>query len=256
MVGCSPSVYTTIKNMLTTSGKTSVRDDKDPKTPATSDAPSKEGRVAAPYSTSLETEEFEVVEPSVSTGDVAVLQRAGQESPHYGIFVRAGALDPNFPLLLVKTQTKPLRVETFDRNKRNPHLVTAQNRIFYGDYESVTVLTLAKRRSLITAQAVIALVDKIKEVPYSDSEVEAIMSGSTPEEKSAIASTLTLALVFRDLGLLERGLSTSSSIRPTELMHRLPLADGTKGGRHIRIPKPQDGPMASGDAPLLSHLIA
>ena len=243
--------------MLTASVKTTARNDKGPKAQEASVDPSKEEGVAtrSPSTALLETDEFEVVEPSVSTGDVAILQRAGQESPHYGIFVRAGALDPNFPLLLVKTQTKPLRVETFDKNKRNLHLVTAQNRIFYGDYKSVTVLTLAKRKSLITAQAVIALVEKIKEVPYSDSEVEAIMAGSTPEEKSAIACTLTLSLVFKELGFWERGFDILS-LKPTELKHRLPLADGLREGRHIRIPKPQDGPMASGAAPLLSKLIA
>lgn len=243
--------------MLTASVKTTARNDKGPKALDASVDPSKEEGVAtrSPSTALLETEEFEVVEPSVSTGDVAVLQRAGQESPHYGIFVRAGALDPNFPLLLVKTQTKPLLVETFDKNKRNLHLVTAQNRIFYGDYKSVTVLTLAKRKSLITAQAVIALVEKIKGVPYSDSEVEAIMVGSTPEEKSAIACTITLSLVFKELGFWERGFDILS-LKPTELKLRLPLADGLREGRHIRIPKPQDGPMASGAAPLLSKLIA
>ena len=221
----------------------------------TSESPqSHEWGVTHASTTEIEIEEFEEIEPSLSTGDVAVLQRDGQETPHYGIFVRAGHLDPQFPLLLVKTQTKPLRIEAFDRNRRNLHLVTAQNRIFYGDYKFVSVLKLAKRPSLISSETTISLVEKIRGISYSDAEVVAIMAGKTPEERSAIACTLTLSLVFKDLGLLDNGLATLT-IKPEELRKHLPLADGGKGSRHIRIPKPHVGPMASGEGPLLSRML-
>lgn len=203
-----------------------------------------------------EPEEFETLEPSLNTGDIAVLQRADQETPHYGIFVRAGAIDPHFPLLLVKTQTKPLLDETFDKSKRNLHFVTAQNRIFYGDYRSVSVLKLAKRvASSVTTQKVVGLVEQIRGTPYSPAEVKAIMDGSSPQEKSAIACTLTLALVFKELGLLETGVDMTS-LKPHDLKLRLPVEDGKKDGRYVRVPKPPTGPMVSGEAPLLSRWMA
>ncbi|CAI8031565.1 hypothetical protein GBAR_LOCUS17916 [Geodia barretti] len=56
---------------------------------------------------------FKKIQPTIQTGDLALLYRREHPVPHVAIFVNHVETDPLFPLLLVKGKTKPLPREKF-----------------------------------------------------------------------------------------------------------------------------------------------
>lgn len=189
---------------------------------------------------------FSVLEHQISTGDLALLKRAGEDIYHFGIFVQYGACDPAFPLLLIKGKTKPLK-EFDPKVKRHAHPVSAVTRIFYGDYEMVAVRQLVPKAS-ITCHDTIKIIDEISEIPFSELEIEAIRAAKSPKECSARLCTFMIAHFYKKMGILE---ANPEDITPHNLEENLNLSEP----KYVRLPPVKEGPVASGDPPFLARLV-
>ena len=64
---------------------------------------------------------FKKIQPTIRTGDLALLYRRDVPLPHLAIFINHAENDPLFPLLLVKGKTKPLPLEKFEPQKATFH---------------------------------------------------------------------------------------------------------------------------------------
>ena len=187
-----------------------------------------------------------MIEEQISTGDLAILKRAGEDIYHFAVFIQHDQCDPAFPLLLVKGKTKPL--PKFDRNlKRFAHAVSAVTRIFYGDYETVAIRSLASKTNLDCHEA-IKIVEEIPDIPFSNSEVAAIEAAKTSEERSSILCTFMVAHFYKKLGVLN---ADPDSITPHNLETNLTLEEP----KYIKLPPVKEGPVAHGDPPFLAKLV-
>ena len=177
-----------------------------------------------------------------------MLKRAGEDIHHFAIFLQHDDCDPTFPLLLVKGKTKPLL--HFDRKvKRFAHAVSACTRIFYGDYETVSIRSLATKAPL-SCQEMLRIVEDIPNIPFSDAEVEAIESATTPGERSAITCTFMIAHFYQRMGILGTD-ANPEEITPHTLESRLTL----EPPKYIKLPPVKEGPVAHGDPPFLAKLV-
>ena len=182
------------------------------------------------------------------TGDLALLYRGDNQTPHYAVFIQYNRCDSNFPLLLLKGKTKPLPLEKFNPNiSRDAHTVSAITRIFYGDYRKVAVRRLQTTKEF-DCQEIIDLVNKLSELPFTDEEIRAIREAATPEERSAVLCTFMVAYFYKSIGELE---AEPNTITPQSLVGALSLTEPT----YIKLPKVKEGPMASGDPPFLAKLV-
>lgn len=189
---------------------------------------------------------FSVIEEQISTGDLAILKRAGENIYHFAIFIQHDECDPTFPLLLVKGKTKPL--QKFDRNlKRFAHAVSAVTRIFYGDYETVAVRSLTSKTKLGCHEA-IKIVEEIPDIPFSDTEVEAIEAAKSSGDRSSILCTFMVAHFYKKLGVLN---TDPDQITPHNLEANLTLEEP----KYIKLPPVKEGPVAHGDPPFLAKLV-
>lgn len=191
---------------------------------------------------------FAAFEESISTGDLAILKRAGEDVVNFAVFVQHGECDPSFPLLLVKGKTKPL--DKFDPAvKRHSHPVTAANRIFYGDYEMVSVRRLTPSPSpSLNCHDFLKMAEEVPEIGFSDTEVKAIEGAKSAQERSSILCTYMIAHLYNKMGLLK---TDTDNITPANLESNLSLADPV----YIRLPPVKEGPLAHGDPPFLSKLV-
>lgn len=185
-------------------------------------------------------------EDSISTGDLAILKREGEDIYHFAIFIQNDECDPTFPLLLIKGKTKPLEVFK-PASKRHAHLVTAANRIFYGDYETVSVRKVVPQVDM-TCHDTMKIVDEIPNVPFSDVEIAAIQEASSPGERSAILCTFMIAHFYKKMGILA---TDPNEIRPDNLEANLDLSEPT----YVKLPPVKEGPVARGNPPFLSKLV-
>jgi len=189
---------------------------------------------------------FTELEKDISTGDLAILKRPGEKYSHFAIFVQYGGCDPDFPILLVKGKTKPL--PHFDpKVKRHAHLVSAVSRIFYGDYETVSIRSLQPPAGT-NCHDTTKIVDEIASIPFSETEIEAIESAGSAEDRSAILCAFMIAHFYKKMGVLQVDPET---IRPDTLQDNLSLGEP----RYISLPPVREGPMAHGDPPFLSKLV-
>lgn len=185
-------------------------------------------------------------EDSISTGDLAILKREGEDIYHFAIFIQNDECDPTFPLLLIKGKTKPLEVFK-PASKRHAHLVTAANRIFYGDYETVSVRKVVPQVDM-TCHDTMKIVDEIPNVPFSDVEIAAIQGARSPGERSAILCTFMIAHFYKKMGILA---TDPNEIRPDNLEANLDLSEPT----YVKLPPVKEGPVARGNPPFLSKLV-
>jgi len=191
---------------------------------------------------------FSEVEDKLSTGDLAVLYRGENRTPHYAVFIKDRQTDSNLPLLLLKGKTKPLPLEKFDRKvPRDAHTVSATTRIFYGDYRKVAVHTLLTSDEF-NIKEISSIIDGLSNILFTDEEVEAIRNAPTPQERSAILCTFMVAYFYKGIGVLE---AQPNTISPATLVDSLQFSAPT----YIKLPKVREGPMASGDPPLLAKLV-
>lgn len=189
---------------------------------------------------------FAIFEDKISTGDLAILKRSGESVHHFAVFVQHDACDPTLPLLLIKGKTKPL--QTFNPNeKRHAHPVTAANRIFYGDYEMVSVRRLEPKVE-ISCHDTLKIIDEIPEIAFSDAEIAAIQAAVSAEERSSLLCTFMIAHFYKKMGLLQ---ADPDEIRPSNLESNLSLTEPT----YIKLPTVKEGPVARGDPPFLSKLV-
>ena len=185
-------------------------------------------------------------EEKISTGDLAILKRAGEDINHFAIFIQHSQCDPAFPLLLIKGKTKPL--PSFDPNtKRHAHPVTAVTRIFYGDYDMVAVRKLDPEATMSCSDA-LKIVEEIPSIPFTDDEVAAIEGAESAGQRSSILCTFMIAHYYQKMGILQ---SDPATIRPNNLEANLTLTQPT----YIKLPKVKEGPVAKGDPPFLSKLV-
>lgn len=187
-----------------------------------------------------------VFEEKISTGDLAILKRSGESVHNFAVFVQHDACDPTLPLLLIKGKTKPL--QNFNpNNKRHAHPVTAANRIFYGDYEMVSVRRIEPKLE-ISCHDTLKIIDEIPEVAFSNEEIQVIQAAPSAEERSSILCTFMIAHFYKKMGVLK---ADPNEIRPSNLETNLSLTEPT----YIKLPAVKEGPVARGDPPFLSKLV-
>ena len=177
---------------------------------------------------------------------MAILKRAGQDIHHYAVFIQYDRCNPDFPTMLVKGKTKPMM--SFDPNvPRHAHIVTAASRIFYGDYEEVSVHHLKEDLPFGCAEMT-EFVDKIATIKFSDAELAAIDKAKSPQERSAIVCTFMIAQYYSLLKVLK---AEPDEVAPGKLQESLDL----EPPMYLELPKVKEGPVASGDPPFLSKLV-
>ena len=186
------------------------------------------------------------MESEIFTGDLAILKRHGTDVQHYAIFIQCDECDPTFPLLLVKGKTKPMPAFN-PSSKRHAHPVSAATRIFYGDYEVVSVRHIQPKTKL-TCHETLKIVDEIPKISFSQEEIDAIEAAKSADERSSIVCTSMIAHFYKKMGILQ---TDPEKIRPGNLEESLSLSDP----KYIKLPKVKEGPVARGDPPFLSKLV-
>lgn len=200
--------------------------------------------------------EYSEIEETIASGDLAVLYRKGQKTPHFAVFIQHPQDDPDFPLLLLKGKTKPLpKGKTLV--KREAHTTTAVNRIFYGDYERVLVRHLGSRAcSEIPINKMMELAEEVQKIAFSDGELDAIANAESDEARSALVGALMVAQFYK---LLSKSVSTDrpifegepSQVTPHTLQQCLKLTEA----KSIHLPPLKPGSLITGDPPLLHQLL-
>lgn len=201
----------------------------------------------------VEEVEFVDIEDSIQTGDLAVLFRDGQDVPHFAVFIQHPKDDPDFPLLLVKSKTKPLLKEDFNSALgREVYTTTAVQKIFYGDYKRVLV------RHLLTDEEppikeVMETVEKVNKARFSQNELEAINKASTDEEKSGLVSALVIAQFYKLMPMSGDPIfdGDPSNVTPHSLEESLKLSKP----KSIKLPSLRPGPLHTGNPPLLHKIL-
>ena len=179
---------------------------------------------------------FKKIQPTIKTGDLALLYRRDQSVPHVAIFVNHLAADPLFPLLLVKAKTKPLPREKFCPHKpRFIHPITATTRIFYGDYERVAVCYMESPREIEVQEAMDAIA-AVEAIPFSEREQSAIANASSDNERSLFMSTFMAAYYYKQLGVFN---GVPDEVTPEDFLKELPLSEPV----YIKLPSVKYGPM-------------
>lgn len=193
---------------------------------------------------------FHKIEDQIKSGDLAVLYREGQEVPHFAVFVDNSKCDPNFPLLLVKGRTRPLSLEKFKASsEREARPVSAVTRIFYGDYKKVAIRRLfVSPEQQFMCHDLMENINQIRNIPFSDEELEAIERANSPQERSAHVCTFMVAHFYDQMGVLS---GDPFRVTPETLQNHLNLEEPI----YIKLPPPRPGPVASGEPPLLSKLV-
>lgn len=194
------------------------------------------------------TVKFKDIEESISTGDLVLLYRHGDQQPNYGIFVNHGECDEHFPLLLIKGKTKPLPLEHFNKTRRDVRIITAVTRLFYGDYERVAIRRLRAGDKIGCLKAMEAAENVEMNVHFTPQELMFITEASTDNERSLYACTFALAHVYKYLGVM---IANPVDIRPDTFQDALPLSSPI----FIKLPKAKPGPLIGGAPPLLSQLV-
>ena len=187
------------------------------------------------------------IEDSLKTGDLVLLYRVGEQKPHFGIFINYSSYDPHFPLLMIKGKTKPLEVAQFNSTRRDVRVISAVTRIFYGDYERVAIRRLCTGQKVDSLHA-LSVAEKVEaEIKYSSQEIMMITEAETPEQRSLIMCTFTLAHVYKELGVM---LTNPIDIRPDTFQDALSLSDPI----YVKLPPVKLGPVVTGAPPLLSQI--
>ena len=191
---------------------------------------------------------FKVIQPTIRTGDLALLYRRGQGIPNVAIFINHSDCDPLFPLLLVKGKTKPLSLEKFRPNKpRFIHPITATTRIFYGDYDKVAVQYL-ETDTPISVEDAMKAIDEVERIPFSLKEQAAIRAAKSDVERSLIICTFMAAYYYKRLGVFQK---EPNEVTPATFRDHLNLRDPI----YVRLPSVKFGPMVHGEPPFLKQLV-
>jgi len=229
-----------------TKGSKDDSDVSDAKIPPQPEKVEKEEEVVSKTKEKIKERRFSEIEHTISTGDLALLYREGQEVPHYAVFVQHSECDPNFPLLLIKGKTKPLPMNKFTP-VRHAHPVTAVTRIFYGDYKQVAIRRLKLDKPIECGKAM-ELMDEVMKIPFTPHELDAITNAESPKERSSIVCTLMVSHLYHLLGMLQ---GDPSTVTPASLEDHLDLHDPM----FLKLPPVKLGPVADDDPPFLAKLV-
>lgn len=183
--------------------------------------------------------EFASLKNTLKTGDLCVLYRKGMEEPHYAMFVVYEDLCDHAPLLLLKGKTKPLPLDHFKlqhgNNLRHVRLVSANCRIFYGDYEKVLIYKL-KRDQVILGERVDEVTEIVRKLKYHKDELKFIEDTKISDaRRSQYVCTFMLAHVMSRLGCMK---VTPHNVMPEDFMSHLNLGEPTS----IILPEATKGP--------------
>ena len=208
-----------------------------------------------PAQTELTPVEFTSVANTLKTGDICVLHREGTEQTHYAMFVLYEDLGDHSPLLLLKGKTKPLPLERFkcecDNNLRHVRIVSANGRIFYGDYVKVLIYKL-KRKQVVTETH--CQVDKVSEIvrklSYHEDELKFIedTNNISDARRSQYVCTFMLAHVMTRLGWMS---AQPHTVTPENFLKHLNLEEPIS----IKLPETTEGPLSTGSAPFFAKLM-
>lgn len=198
--------------------------------------------------------EFTSIRDTLETGDICMLYRKGMEQPHYAMFVVYEDLGDHSPLLLLKGKTKPLPMERFKhecgKSLRHVRLVSANCRIFYGDYVKVSICKL-KKKDVIPG----ALVDKVTEIvrklKYHEDECKLIENPKLSNGcRSQYVCTFMLAHVMSRLGCMS---VQPHTVTPEDFTRHLSLDKPIS----IKLPETTKGPLITGHGspPFLAKLM-
>ena len=196
----------------------------------------------------LEPVEFVSIADTLETGDLCLLYRKGLEQPHYAMFVVYEDLVDHPPLLLLKGKTKPLPLSNFDSDHRHVRITSANTRIFYGDYEKVTICRLRKDK-IIPGIKVDKATDVVRETEFHKDELEVIKDPNLSDtSRSQHVCTFMLAHIMSQLGYLT---VEPHKVRPDSFLNHLVLDEPIS----IKIPETRKGPLCTGSPPLLAKLM-
>jgi len=192
--------------------------------------------------------DFVSIADTLETGDLCLLYRKGIEQPHYGMFVVYEDLMDHPPLLLLKGKTKPLPLSNFDSDHRHVCIISANTRIFYGDYEKVTIHKL-KKDKIIPGIEVDKVADVVRDTEFHKDELEAIRNPDlTDISRSQHVCTFMLAHILSQLGYLT---VEPHKVRPDSFLSNLLLDEPIS----IKLPETRKGPLCTGSPPLLAKLM-
>lgn len=196
--------------------------------------------------------EFISVRDVLETGDICMLYRAGMEHPHCAMFVVYEDLGEHSPLLLLKGKTKPLPIEKFrherDKSLRHASLVSANCRIFYGDYVKVLVYKL-KKHKIIPGAHVDRVIDIVRKLEYHEDELKVIEDPQLSDAcRSQYVCAFMLAHVMSQLGYI--------SVQPHTVMPECVLKQFMfEEPISIKLPETTKGPLITGSPPFLAKLM-
>lgn len=196
------------------------------------------------------TVDFGDIKNSLKTGDLVLLYRGDTDIPNYGIIINNSENETYFPLLLVKGITKPMKKESFVRQKRYLTTATAVARIFYGDYKCVAVCRL-KHDKTISSTLVMDLVDDYELKPYSEEELKLIEDAETPYIRSTLIAMLNLGLLYKEMGVVqEHNIATVKDVLD-KWNTILPVEEPI----FINVPLIKPGPMKKGEPPFYQAIV-
>ena len=207
---------------------------------------------ATPTQTEPTPVEFTSVANTVKTGDLCVLYREGIEQTHYAMFVVYEDLGDHSPLLLLKGKTKPLPLELFKRQHekslRHVRIVSANGRIFYGDYVKILIYKL-KRKQVITGAHVDKVTEIVRKLNYHEDELKFIEGVKTSDaRRSQYVCTFMLAHVMSRLGCMS---VQPHTVTPENFISHLNLDEPIS----IKLPETTKGPCITGSPPFFAKLM-
>ena len=191
---------------------------------------------------------FVSIADTLETGDLCLLYRKGIEQPHYGMFVVYEDLVDHPPLLLLKGKTKPLPLSNFDSEHRHVRIISANTRIFYGDYEKITICKLRKDK-IIPGIKVDKVADAVRDTEFHRDELKAIRDPNLSDiSRSQHVCTSMLAHVMSQLGYLT---VEPHKVTPDSFLSHLLLDEPIS----IKLPETRKGPLCTGSPPFLAKLM-
>lgn len=206
--------------------------------------------------TSAQTEsvpiEFTSITNTLETGDLCILYRSGMEQPHYGIFVVYEDLGDHSPLLLLKGKTRALPLKQFERQReKNLHhvrIVSANCRIFYGDYVKAMICRL-KKKQIIPGARVDEITEAVRRLSYHEDELKIIEDANLSNaQRSHYVCTFMLAHVLSRLGYMS---VQPHTVTPDDFTKYLSLDEPIS----IKLPETTKGPLITGSPPFFAKLM-
>ena len=200
--------------------------------------------------TELTPVEFTSIANTLETGDLCILYRSMTEQPHYAMFVVYDDLGDHSPLLLLKGKTRPLPLERFECEKclRHVRIVSANTRIFYGDYVKVLICKL-KKNQMIPGAKVDEVAEIVRKLNYHENELKIIEDANLSDAcRSQYVCTFMLAHVMSRLGCTT---VEPHTVTPKDFTKHLSLHEPIS----IKLPETSEGPLITGSPPFLAKLM-